>query len=80
MVVAAHAAAWQRRPWWPVGGRWIVRQLSVPACADRQSSVSSWRHDATRLRAHLVEFSPYLPRQFADDRVWLYEIVAFPGW
>jgi hypothetical protein len=31
-----------------------------------------------RLRAHLVEFGPYLRKQYADDRVWLYEIVGFP--
>jgi hypothetical protein len=31
-----------------------------------------------RLRTHLVEFSPYLRKQYADERVWLYEIVGFP--
>ena len=31
-----------------------------------------------RLIAQLQAFEPYLARRFADDRVWLYEIVAFP--
>jgi hypothetical protein len=30
------------------------------------------------LRSRLTEFAPYLRRVYADDRVWLYEIVGFP--
>jgi hypothetical protein len=36
---------------------------------------SESRHD---LEARLREFDRYLRRRYADDRIWLYEIVAYP--
>jgi hypothetical protein len=30
------------------------------------------------LAARLSEFAPYLKQHYADDRIWLYEIVGFP--
>jgi hypothetical protein len=40
--------------------------------------VDNYGTQGDALRARLTEFAPYLRRLYADDRIWLYEIVAFP--
>ena len=41
--------------------------------------VESYGTGLPALRARLTEFAPYLRRLYADDRIWLYEIVRFPA-
>jgi hypothetical protein len=41
--------------------------------------VDSYGTGLSALRARLTEFAPYLSRLYADDRIWLYEIVGFPA-
>ena len=41
--------------------------------------VESYGTELPALRARLTEFAPYLRRLYADDRIWLYEIVGFPA-
>ena len=40
--------------------------------------VASYGTQGDALRVRLTEFAPYLRRLYADDRIWLYEIVGFP--
>jgi hypothetical protein len=40
--------------------------------------VDSYGTQGDALRARLIEFAPYLRRLYADDRIWLYEIVGVP--
>ena len=40
--------------------------------------VDSYGTQGDALRVRLTEFAPYLRRLYADDRIWLYEIVGFP--
>jgi hypothetical protein len=41
--------------------------------------VESYGTGLPALRDRLTEFAPYLRRLYADDRIWLYEIVGFPA-
>jgi hypothetical protein len=40
--------------------------------------VDSYGSQGDALRVRLTEFAPYLRRLYADDRIWLYEIVGVP--
>jgi hypothetical protein len=40
--------------------------------------VDNYGTRADALRVRLSEFAPYLRRRYADDRIWLYEIVGVP--
>jgi hypothetical protein len=51
----------------PIRGRYAVIHVNTYSAEARADLVK-----------RLAEFSPYLARRFADDRIWLYEIVGSP--